>query len=484
MSNPIDGNKGRRTCVILLDFQNEFAKPGGKLHDTVVDSINQNGMLEKVPLLIKVAREKGALIIHAPVIMKTGVRFMDNDFDPHAYASMDGLFVEGTWNSQFIDEIQPLTGEEILHGRNDFCAFQGTELLSILMRNKIDTVVMAGFLSNVCIEETASVALEKIPQLKVVVCSDGCAAKTKEDHDNAMTMSLPVHGCEIMTCFDAGELISMEQQPINKMSGQDSSQARPRILAMHGARSNDDITKLQLENLGITDDEYDIVYLTGGIEVEEGDPEIASLIRGPYYSWFEDKKGTDLRRSILSGVRDILERAEALGPFDGVYGFSSGAAMAALSACINVDPQLQAAIKLLDKEIATEERLGSTLLRSMSMAGRATSSRKTKSQSVLRGFLSKVASTKKVGSIETGDLVSPPFKFAILACTATPFAGVTELRRLAGLPMMSLPENNAFSIPSFHIIGIEDQFKIQSEEFASLFANRKVMYIPGGHGTY
>jgi len=417
--------------------------------------------------------------------MKTGVRFMDNDFDPHAYASMDGLFVEGTWNSQFIDEIQPLAGEEILHGRNDFCAFEGTELLSLLKRNKIETLVMCGFLSNVCIEETASAAMEKIPELKVVVCSDGCAAKTKEDHDNAMTMSLPVHGCEIMTCFDAEELISIEQQPLSKESGQDGSRARPRILAMHGARSNDEVTRLQLENLGITDDEYDIVYLKGGVEVEEGDPEIASLIRGPYYSWFEDKKdGKDLRRSIISGVRDILERTETLGPFDGVYGFSSGAAMAALSACINVDPQLQAAINSLDEEIAKEGRLGSTLLRTMSMKRRATSVRKTRTTSVLREFLSKAASTKRVGSIETGDLVSPPFKFAILACTATPFAGVAELRRLAGLPMTSVPEHNSFSIPSFHIIGIEDQFKIQSEEFASLFANRKVMYIPGGHGTY
>ena len=36
---------------------------------------------------------------------------------------------------------------------------------------------------------------------------------------------------------------------------------RPRILALHGAQSNNAVTKLQLENLNITDDDYDIEYL-------------------------------------------------------------------------------------------------------------------------------------------------------------------------------------------------------------------------------
>ena len=435
--------------------------------------------------------------------MKNGVRFADADFDPHAYAAMDGLFLEDTWNSQFVDEIQPSAGEEILRGRSDFCAFEGTELLSILKRNKIETVIMCGFLSNVCIEETATRAMENIPGLKVVVCSDGCAAKTKEDHDNTMEMSLPVLGCEVMTCVDAEELIRTEQQPLDKDSGEDGSGGRPRILAMHGAKSNDEVTRLQLENLGITDVDYDIVYLKGSIDVEEGDPDIASIIRGPYYSWFEDNKdGKDHSHSILSGVRDILNITQTLGPFDGVYGFSSGAAMAVLSACITADPQLRSAIKALDEGIDVR-RLGSMAKRfstKITKEKRATLSRSQKSQksmkshgtkpnrkSRLDGFLSKGENSKRYSkrfdSIDTEDIVEPPFKFVILACAASPFSGVAELRRAAGLPVMKTLELNSYTIPSFHIIGIEDHFKTQSEEVASLFAHRKVMYIPGGHGT-
>jgi len=484
-TSPANETQGRRTCVMLLDFQNEFTKPGGKLHENVADMMQQHRLLEKVPQLVKTAREKGALIIHSPVIMKAGVRFKDADFDPHAYASMDGLFLEDTWNSQFSDEIQPLVGEEILRGRNDFCAFQGTELISILTRNKIDTLVICGFLSNVCVEETASAAKEKFPGMEIIVCSDGCAAKTKEEHENAMEMSLPVLDCKVMSCSDAEMLVSVEQVAPGKISNEEGSHNRnrlPRILALHGARSNDDVTKLQLENLGITDDKYDIVYLHGGVEVEEGDPAIAGLIRGPYYSWFEDKNekdGGNLRQSIITGVRGIIKVSETLGPFDGVYGFSSGAAMAALSACINADPSLRAAIKALDDEVSETGRMASILARGFS--GRKYEPRPSEMGKSIFGGLAMNSKGKKDRSIETGDMIDPPFKFVILANTATPFSGVHELRRIAGLPVTNSLDLNSFNIPSFHIIGIEDQFKTQSEEFASFFANRKVMYIPNGH---
>ena len=219
--------------------------------------------------------------------MKAGIRFREADFDPHAYAAMDGLFLENTWNSQFTDEIQPLVGEDVLRGRKDFCAFEGTELLAILMQNKIDTFIMCGFLSNICVEETTSATKQNFPGMEVIVCSDGCAAKTKEEHTNTMEIHLPVLDINVMSCSDAEMIIGKEQVAQGKISYKDGSHNRlPRILAMHGARSNDDVTKLQLENLGITDDRYDIVYLHGGVEVEEADPAIAGLIRGPYYSWF------------------------------------------------------------------------------------------------------------------------------------------------------------------------------------------------------
>ena len=47
---------GHRTAILLLDFQNEFVKKGGKLHAGVSDLIEVNNVLEKVPKLVDLAR--------------------------------------------------------------------------------------------------------------------------------------------------------------------------------------------------------------------------------------------------------------------------------------------------------------------------------------------------------------------------------------------------------------------------------------------
>lgn len=46
----------RKTAILLLDFQNEFAKPGGKLHDGVASVMEHTGMLNKVPHVVRAAR--------------------------------------------------------------------------------------------------------------------------------------------------------------------------------------------------------------------------------------------------------------------------------------------------------------------------------------------------------------------------------------------------------------------------------------------
>ena len=126
-------------------------------------------------------REGGALIIHSPVLMRSGGEvFRDEDWDPHAYGSMENLFVEGTWNSEFADEVKPSESDIILRNRVNFSAFRGTILKDVIETHGITRLFVMGFLTNVCVEETTVEARELFPDLKIYVCSDGCAAKTKQ----------------------------------------------------------------------------------------------------------------------------------------------------------------------------------------------------------------------------------------------------------------------------------------------------------------
>jgi hypothetical protein len=133
---------------------------------------------------------------------------------------------------------------------------------------------------------------------------------------------------------------------------------RPRLLALHGARSNSSVTQLQLENLRITDANYEIFHVNGPIEVPDGDPDLGELAHGPFFSWLAANDG----QSVIEAVRVVLAVVEEHGPFDMIYGFSSGGVIAALVANIAADHTLRAAV--LERSAELIQTLSSSSIRS------------------------------------------------------------------------------------------------------------------------
>ena len=122
----------------------------------------------------------------------------------------------------------------------------------------------------------------------------------------------------------------------------DTGRSRPRLLALHGAKSNNDVTKMQLDNLQITSKVADIVYLHGKIEVEEGDPALSELVHGPFFSWIDEAGGSEeVRESLIAAVQHVMATVQQLGPFDGIFGFSQGGMIASLASNIADDDALK-----------------------------------------------------------------------------------------------------------------------------------------------
>ena len=49
-------DENNRAAILLVDFQNEFMKEGGKLHDLVAETMNKTGVLQNVPNLVEFGR--------------------------------------------------------------------------------------------------------------------------------------------------------------------------------------------------------------------------------------------------------------------------------------------------------------------------------------------------------------------------------------------------------------------------------------------
>lgn len=216
---------------------------------------------------------------------------------------------------------------------------------------------------------------------------------------------------------------------------------RLRVLALHGRGSNSEITRMQLLNLGISEAEYDIVYLDGPLREDAPGPgiaELAGLVAGPWHSWirYVDDEQADGNRidadSLLMAVLHVLDAVDEQGPFDAVYCFSQACIVAGLVNGLGTDEALQVAL------------------------GRYTG----KSQAAAGG-----------GRV--------PFPAAIFACAAAPVS-LPDLRAQAGLgsPPMAYP-----GFHSLHLIGMQDEYKPWSEAFALSMNSTatEVLYLAGGH---
>jgi hypothetical protein len=76
LRNKLDPTK---TAILLIEYQNEFAAPGGKLHEAVKPVMDQNLMLSNTMNVVKMARDKGAKIFHAPILFSSNYRELASD---------------------------------------------------------------------------------------------------------------------------------------------------------------------------------------------------------------------------------------------------------------------------------------------------------------------------------------------------------------------------------------------------------------------
>jgi ureidoacrylate peracid hydrolase len=131
-----------RTAVLIVDMLNEFCKPGGAMVLPGYETL--------VPLqrrVIEAARRAGCPILFIVDSHRAHVR-QDREFlkrTPHC--------LEGTWGARVIDELEPQEDDIYLVKRR-YSAFFGTDLDLTLKDLGIESVVVAGVVTNICVRST------------------------------------------------------------------------------------------------------------------------------------------------------------------------------------------------------------------------------------------------------------------------------------------------------------------------------------------
>ncbi len=170
-----------KTAVIVIDMINDFVTG-------VFKSDRAAKIIPNIKALLDYTRKQKVPIVYATDAHLPNV---DPEFDvwgSHAVA--------GSWGAEIVDELKPHKGDFRVLKRK-YSAFQGTDLDQLLRELKIDTVILTGVVTDICIQHTAADAFFR--GYKIIVpkdCVEAVDAKTQEE---AIRYIKKAYGPEITT---------------------------------------------------------------------------------------------------------------------------------------------------------------------------------------------------------------------------------------------------------------------------------------------
>ena len=142
------------TALIILDGQNDFLSQGGVLYPVILNTINGPQLLQRLNRAIAAAREKGMLVVNTSVAFSEGYKEAgEAPYGIFASVGATGGFVKNTWGVETAEGLN-IQEDDIFIEKAGMNAFINPEFEVTLQKHNINTMILAGLLSNACVECT------------------------------------------------------------------------------------------------------------------------------------------------------------------------------------------------------------------------------------------------------------------------------------------------------------------------------------------
>ncbi len=154
----------RKTALIIVDMQNDFAHPNGRLFVPTAPAT-----IPAIKALLDKARKAGVMIVYT----QDWHGYNDPEFKiwgEHAVAN--------TWGAEVVDELKPEPSDTVVK-KLRYDAFYGTPLEHILRLAGVENLVIVGTVANICVLHTAGSAA--LRWFNIYLPIDGISALTDFD---------------------------------------------------------------------------------------------------------------------------------------------------------------------------------------------------------------------------------------------------------------------------------------------------------------
>jgi ureidoacrylate peracid hydrolase len=136
----------------------------------------------------------------------------NNPYGILAGVKQGGAFTNGEWGAEFSDLMRPAPGDLIVKGKSGLCGFASTNLEFLLRQANAKNLVLAGFLTNCCVESTMRTGYEKGLQVYTL-------------HDCVAATSLQAQEATLQNNFGMFSIATTSDELVNALSAASSAAA-------------------------------------------------------------------------------------------------------------------------------------------------------------------------------------------------------------------------------------------------------------------
>jgi len=190
----LDALTPARTALLVIDMQRDFLLPEGYAAQVGLDIAPLVATIRPIEKLLAVGRKAGLLIVHTreghvPDLSDCPPYKLERSRRAGAEIGSKGplgrLLVRGEVGHDFVEVLRPLE-QEIVIDKSGYSAFVHTGLQQMLTKRGIETLILTGVTTEVCVSSTLRTAIDL--GHRCITVSDACASGNPDLHKAALAM--------------------------------------------------------------------------------------------------------------------------------------------------------------------------------------------------------------------------------------------------------------------------------------------------------
>jgi biuret amidohydrolase len=177
-----------RTALLVIDMQRDFLDPGGYAAKAGLDISRLREPITSIRALLAAARHERVNVVHTreghlPDLSDCPPAKLERSSAAGAPIGSQGplgrLLLRGEYGHDFIDELQPWPGELVVD-KPGYSAFEHTDLQAWLEQRGIETLILTGVTTEVCVSSTLRTAVDR--GYRCITVRDACASSYADLH--------------------------------------------------------------------------------------------------------------------------------------------------------------------------------------------------------------------------------------------------------------------------------------------------------------